>query len=83
MSASKPTTVDYVSPEASCEWSIQNEPMKSAMQAVTSSVAARGSLRSTLFHEPELPRSVTSLLSSIHEAVKREKGAAITRELRR
>ncbi|CAN6472049.1 unnamed protein product [Victoria cruziana] len=83
MSASEPTTVDYASPEARCEWSIQNEPVKSAMQAVTSSVAARGSLRSTLFHEPELPRSVTSLLSSVHEAVKREKGAAITRESRR
>ncbi|CAN6465368.1 unnamed protein product [Victoria cruziana] len=80
MSVSEPTIVDYVSPEARCEWSIQNEPVKSAMQAITSSVAVRGSLRSTLFHKPELPRSVTSLLSSVHEAIKREKGAAITRE---
>ena len=30
-----------------------------------------------LLREPSLPRSVTSLLSSVHEAVKREKGAAI------
>ncbi|CAN6458955.1 unnamed protein product [Victoria cruziana] len=82
MSTSEPTTVDYASPEARCEWSIQNEPVKSAMQAVTLSIAARGSLQSTLFHEPELPHSITSLLSSIHEAIKREKGAAITRESR-
>lgn len=35
-------------------------------------------LLSTL--EPSLPRSVTFLLSSVHEAVKREKGTAITQE---
>lgn len=33
-----------------------------------------------LLREPSLPRSVTFLLSSVHEAVKREKGAAITQE---